>query len=352
MIKAEDYGLELEKANELTIGLKVVKSERELLIKEFEEVSKLELIQENLPKFKELRLKIVKNRTQGINKWHKTNKEFFLTGGKFVDAIKNKENSINEQMEEKLMDAEKHFENLEKERLEKLQFDRINLVSKYIEDAHLIDLSRMDQDVFDAYLSIKKKAHLDRVKAELDAEKERQAEIKAEKEAIEKQRLENEKLKKEAKIREEKLNTERLESERLAKIEAEKREKEEDERNEKARLEHLAQVEKERKANAEYEAKLKVEREAKEKIEREEKEKREKLEAELKAKLDAEIKAKEDEEYRIQAELSKGDSDKVKDLINDLIELKTKYVFKSVKNKQTYSNVSDLIDKIITYINK
>lgn len=44
IIKAEDYGLETSKANELTVGLKVVKAERELLIKEFEEVSKLELI--------------------------------------------------------------------------------------------------------------------------------------------------------------------------------------------------------------------------------------------------------------------------------------------------------------------
>jgi len=54
IIKAEDYGLDISKANELTVGLKVVKAERELLITEFEDVSKLELTQENLPKFKEL----------------------------------------------------------------------------------------------------------------------------------------------------------------------------------------------------------------------------------------------------------------------------------------------------------
>ena len=49
-------------------------SERELLIAEFEEVSKLKISKENLPKFKGLRLKLVKNRTQGADAWHKTGK--------------------------------------------------------------------------------------------------------------------------------------------------------------------------------------------------------------------------------------------------------------------------------------
>ena len=68
IIKVEYYGLEESKANELTVGLKVVRDERELLIKEFDSVSELELSEDNLHLFKELRLKIVKNRTQGINK--------------------------------------------------------------------------------------------------------------------------------------------------------------------------------------------------------------------------------------------------------------------------------------------
>lgn len=236
IIKAEDYGLEVEKANELTVGLKVVKAERDLLIKEFEEVAKLELIEENLPKFKELRLRIVKNRTQGINKWHKTNKEFFLTGGKFVDAIKNKENAINEQMEEKLMNAEKHFENLEKERIAKLQAERVVLLSEFVEDASERDLASMDNDVWESYLSTKKQTHLDKIQAELDAEKERQAKIKAEKEEQERIRKENAKLKAEAEERE-----------RLAKIEAEKRAKAEADRKAKEDAERKIREEKERK---------------------------------------------------------------------------------------------------------
>ena len=341
IIKSEDFGIEESKANELTQGLTVVKSERDLLIKEFEEVSKLEITEENLSKFKELRLKIVKNRTQGINKWHKANKEFFLTGGKFVDAIKRKEIAINEQMEEKLMDAEKHFENLEKERLEKLQSERVSLLSEFLDDAHERDLSSMDEDVWESYLATKKQSHLDKIAEEKRLEEERQAKIKAEKEEQERIRKENEKLK-----------AEREESERLAKIEQQKRDKIERERLAKEKKDRKAREEKERQQKAEYEAKLKAEREEKERIENEERLKREKLEKELQDKKDAELKAKQEEEKRLQDELNKGDKAKVRDLVSELEELKFKYTFKSDKNKKLYKDVGILIDKTISYIEK
>lgn len=379
IIKAEDYGLEVAKANELTVGLKVVRDERKLLIKEFEEVSKLELTQENLPKFKELRLKIVKNRTQGTNKWHKTNKEFFLTGGKFVDAIKNRENNINEQMEEKLMDAENHFENLEKERIFKIQSKRVSLLSEFIDDASERNLSSMDDEVWDAYLYTKKKTYLDNIQAELDAEKERQEKIKAEEKEQKRIRKENEKLKKEAE-----------KSERLAKIETKKREKVEEIRNkreeelqpfivfirnynklisspEKEYKLEFKDIKKGAEDHWEFEKKEKLrklkeeeDRINKECIEREkqesklkaERESKLKAENELKSRLDAERKAKEDKEARIQSELNKGDSDKVKDLITALDSLKNKYTFKSSKNKKMYKNVGELIDKVTNYIKK
>src|SRR6056297_2773346 len=110
---AEEFGIEESKAKELTAGLGVAIEERKLLIDEFEQIKKLEVTEDNIPTFKQLRLKIVKNRTQGIVKWHKANKQFFLAGGRFVDAIKNRELQINQSMEKVLLDAEKHFENLE-----------------------------------------------------------------------------------------------------------------------------------------------------------------------------------------------------------------------------------------------
>jgi len=54
----------------------------------------------------------------------------------------------------------------------------------------------------------------------------------------------------------------------------------------------------------------------------------------------------------LEAELNKGDAAKVKDLIADLESLKTKYSFKSAKNKKMYSDVNLLIDKVINHIHK
>jgi hypothetical protein len=187
VIKSEDYGLEESKANELTVGLNVVKAERKLLEQEFEEVSKLELITENLPKFRELRIKIRDNRTKGINKWHTANKAFFLTGGKFIDATKNKESSINELMESKLLDAENHFKDLEKKRVELLNIKRVDLVRPYLEDVANLSLADMDDDVFEAYLTAKRNAYTANLKAIKKLEEERL-------EAIEKKNLEDEEI--------------------------------------------------------------------------------------------------------------------------------------------------------------
>lgn len=330
IIKAEDYGLEATKANELTAGLKVVRAERELLIKEFEEVSELELSEENSPRFKELRLKIVKNRTQGINTWHKANKEFFLTGGKFVDAIKNRETDINERMEEKLMDAEKHFENLEKQRIEKLQSQRVGLLIKYVDAANEMDLANMEEDVWNSYLATKKQAHLDFIEAEKKREQERLDKIEADR--LEQERIikENAKLKKEA---EAKAKQDKIEADKRAKIEADRIAKEEVERKEREQL-------------------AKIESDKREAILQKERDEKEKLEAELKAKEEAVRIANEVIEKAKQIELNKGDADKVKDLISDLNNLKIKYAFKSAKNKKMYLDVGMLIDKVTNYINK
>lgn len=340
-IDPKEFGLETKKANELTVGLKTVLAERELLIKEFEVVSKLELTVGNLAKFKELRLKIVKNRTQGVWKWHKTNKEYFLTGGKFVDAIKNKESFVNETMEDKLLDAEKHFENLEKERIANLQTKRVALLSEFVDDASERDLSSMEQDVWDAYLSSKKQQHIDLVAAELKAEKERVAKEKAEKEEQERIRKENEKLKLEAEQRE-----------KLAKIEEDKRVKEEQDRKAKEEAAQKKREEEAEKIRLENETKLNAEREENERIQREEKAKRDKLESELKAKEEAELKAKKEQADKLKAEAMKGDSDKVKDFIYDLQALKTKYVFEAEENIEMQNTVAGLLDKIVSFINK
>ena len=120
-INPKEFGLEEKQANEIANGLKTILTEREQLIETYENVIKLEITEDSLSTFKELRLQLRDNRTKGIESWKKTNKAYFLAGGNFVQAIYNKEKAVNERMEEKLMSAEKHFENIEIERLQKLQ---------------------------------------------------------------------------------------------------------------------------------------------------------------------------------------------------------------------------------------
>lgn len=342
IINPDEFGIEKTKAKELYGNLPQLKVERDELEKQFNEVIKMDIESpETWKQARELRLLIQKNRTQGINVWHKTTKDFFLKGGQFVDAIKRKEIAINERMERDLEEIEKYEEIQRQKRLAEIQEKRVAKLLPYLENASEINLSEMEEDVWLAYLSAKKKAYDDEQEAISKAEEERIAKEKAEAEERERIKAENKRLKKEAEERE-----------RLAKIEAEKRAKEEAERLKKEESERKSREEKERKEREAYEAKLRAEREAKEKIEREERVKREKLEAELRAKEEAERKAKEAEEASLQAELNKGDADKVKDLINDLQGLKTKYTFKSTKNKKMYSGVNELIDKVIGYINR
>jgi len=313
--KAEQIKKTFEPMAEMLTGFE--KSYNELVT----DASK-EITQEITARAKRLRIDIGKVRIE-TGKIKDKQKEYIKLEDRAIMGVHNILVWAVKEKEDKLKAIEKHFEIQEQKRLEALQSERVERLSLYVEDAHERDLAKFADDEFEALLAMKKKEQEDRIAAEKKAEEERIAKQKAEEEERKRIAAENEKLKKEAEERE-----------RLAKIEAERRE------------------EKERKERAEYEAKLKAEREAKEKIEREEKAKREKLEAELKAKEEAERKAKEEEDARFQAELNKGDAEKVKDLITDLEGLKTKYSFKSDKNTKMYEDVSLLIDKVINHIKK
>ena len=316
-VKPEIYGLELIKAQEMTSGLITTISEREVLKKSYSDVIQLEITTETLPIFKELRLKIVKNRTQGIEKWHKVNKEFYLNGGRFVDAIKNKEIIVNQEMEAKLLEAEKYFENLEKEKANLLNESRVAKLVPYIDDVFGLDFSAMTDEDFDDYLLGKKtrfeNAQKENLEAEQKAEAERLAEIERQK-AIE---IENAKLKAEAEAKElvlkqrnetlrpfiryirdydkvlnlsdeefekevSNLSNEAIETMKFeAEQERQRLQKELDYENEK----------KERQIEANKQAELQAQKDAEIKKEREA---REKLEADLKAKKDAELKAEQE----------------------------------------------------------
>lgn len=220
IIDPKEYGLEKTQAEKMTSGLVTVLSERKVLEEVYNSVIVKELNAETFKEARELRLKVQKNRTTGIEAWHKTNKAFYLAGGRFVDAYKNKEIIVNEQMEAKLLEIEKYEQKLEADRKDKLKSDRLELLLPYEVDVQFVSIEEMTEDQFTGFLANNKLsfetkkendrlAELARIETEKKAEQERADSLRLEAERIEAQRIENERLKKEAEQREKELESER-----------------------------------------------------------------------------------------------------------------------------------------------
>lgn len=191
----ELFGIEPAKAKEMTSGLSITLSERLVLENAYVDVIGLEITTENLSTFKELRLKIMKNRTQGLTKWKEKEKSFYLAGGNFIQSIYNKEVAVNEQMESKLLEAEKFFENQEKAKALALNEARKDRLMPYVIDTLGLDFSEFSDEDFDDYLLGKKTRFENEAKERKEAEEKAEAERLAE---IEKQKAteeENAKLK-------------------------------------------------------------------------------------------------------------------------------------------------------------
>lgn len=376
-IDPQEYGLEESKAKQISDMFKPMLDKMVELEREYNKVVNLDITPETCKKAKELRLQYVKVRT-GTAKIHKDLKRFYLQGGRFVDGWKNAQLMASQGIEERLAAIENYYENIERERIAKLHHERAAVLEQYEVEVIPDNLGKMEEEVWNNYLTGTKANYEARKQAERKAEedrkeRERLAALHAERrdafipvwdflpdeaknsnlglweqkkfvqvlKKAEKDKAAH--IKEQQRIREEKekLRKEAEERERQAKIEAEKRAKEERERQAKAEAERKKREEKERKEREEYEAKLKAEREERTRIQRE-----------LEAKAEAEEKAKKEEADRRQAELSKGDADKVNDLIAELTNIKDKYTFKSERNKNMFLAVCVLIDKVIAYIQK
>ena len=305
----------------------VMLTELESVFNEVITESEKEITPVVIVKAKRLRLDISKIRI-ATEKARKTQKEEYLRAGKAIDGVSNILKWAVVDKENKLKDIEDHFVIQEQKRVAALQTERADKLLPYIENAHDLNLSGMENDVWLAYYNTKKKEHNDMLEAERVAEAERIAKEKAEAEEQKRIREENEQLKKDAE-----------EKDRLAKI---------------AETARAANAEAERKKQAAHEAELNrnllLEREARKKVEREERAKREKLEAALKAKEEAERAEAAKERLRIQSELNKGDADKVKDLISDLESIMPRYAFASARNKEMYVHVNTYLIGIINHI--
>ena len=282
IIKASDYELDEVKAKEVCVSFAPAIEKKLSMIPDYENILTMDINADTCKKAGDLRKKLVKVRTQGIEATRKAQKNFALRFGQFVDAFAKKETVHIQLMESNLSDIEKHYENLEKERIAKLIADRESELAPYTE-AMPSGLGEMDQETFENLKTGFKTAHLERLAEQQRIEEERVAKEKAEAEERERIRKENERLKAEAIEREkkeaaERAERDRIEQERLAK-EAEERQKIE----EKARKEREA-----------IQAKLEEERKERNRIEAE----KSKIIAERKAKEEAELAAREEEEKR------------------------------------------------------
>jgi hypothetical protein len=284
-IKASDYGLEETKAQEIESLFTPMLSKMSELENEYNDILQNEINPETCQRAKDLRLSYVKIRT-GTAEIHKKAKEFYLNGGRFVDGWKNAQLFASGEKEKTLKAIEDHYENQEKERLDKLRADRLELLKPYTEIEPLA-LGHMEQAVFDNLLTGFKVAKEAQIAAEKKTEEDRLAREKAEADAREVQRLENIRLKKEAEEKEKALEVEREEirkqneeKERLAEIERKK--------NAKILADQKAKADKER---ADLLAKAEIERKEKER-----------LESELAAKIAATEKLKRDAELKLQAD--------------------------------------------------
>lgn len=202
-VDPKEFGLEVEQVSTIEQAFLPKIQEREALVKIYDQLITSELTPELCKEAKEVRLKLVKVRT-GISDIHKTQKAFFLSAGRFVDAWKNKETLPVEQMEEKLSEIENYYINIEKAKKAQLQAERLLEVSKYTEFPANA-LGDIEPQVYDAYLHGLKVAYEAKIEAErLEAERleaERIAEVARQK-AIEE---ENVLLKAEAKQKEKEL---------------------------------------------------------------------------------------------------------------------------------------------------
>ncbi len=346
-INPKDYGLEENQVIKIEEAFLPKVHERQVLIPAYQELLTAEINDETCKKAGVLRRQLVKIRTD-IDKIHKSQKNYFLAAGRFVDAWKNKETEPIVQMEEKLTQIEKYYQLQEKKRLEQLQKDRAAKISPYVIDAEERDLASMDDDVWDVYYNTKKKAWEDEQEAIRKAEKER--EEKEKKERLNQNRrntLVNKDLWqfRTSDIEQTDFGTidetefqqilEELTHKRQAYIAEQERMRKENERLRKEReeVERKAREEAERKAREEYEMIRKAEAEERAKKEKEQKEK-----------------AEAEEKARKQTESSKSDALKLKDLIDELQIIQGKYVFHEEKYVQKFEKIKKFLGEIIEYL--
>lgn len=209
-------------------------------------------------KARELRLGLVKNRTQA-EKIKNELKRGLIDEGKLIDGLFNVVSNSSKMLETKLESIEKHVELQEKIRKEELRVKRSEELAALEVDSTFYQLGEMSEESYQQLLSSSKISYDLKVAERKRIEEERIAQEKAEAERRQKIEEENKILK--AKLEEQ------------AKIDAEKKVKEEAERQrvlaeQKAKDDEIAKLKQEADAKAEAERKRIADEQAKVEAER------------------------------------------------------------------------------------
>lgn len=153
IVLPSQFNLAENDANELKQGLTPILMDRNQMMQMYESIIKLDIDNPQTAKMaRELRLSLVKNRTNGIDKWHKTTKEFHLRAGQFIDAIKKREVEINRRMEETLQEIEDYQEKKREQEIQELFEARAAMLEPYKEFAPVLNYGTMKQEEFDKVL--------------------------------------------------------------------------------------------------------------------------------------------------------------------------------------------------------
>ena len=142
-----DYGLDKKRGDEIAIVFTPVVVEKNMLTFQYTKLIEQEISKAVVVEAHDLRMKMVKVRTNTA-KIHKAEKDFYLCGGRFVDAWKNKTTVSIEQMESRLLEIENYYENIEKKRIEDLKEQRVAQLSGLCDNPNLYQPERMDSNTF------------------------------------------------------------------------------------------------------------------------------------------------------------------------------------------------------------
>lgn len=152
-VKPQEYNLQPQEAENVLTAFAPKAIEFNALLQQYTPLLTMD-IEEALEPAKELKKKLIEFEKE-VNKLHKTHKEFSLNYGRFVDSNKNIY-SVTE-YKKKLDEIIKH-EQLKKQAKEKEVADARHLeLSKYMNDTSHIDLGAMQEEIYQAFLSTKKK---------------------------------------------------------------------------------------------------------------------------------------------------------------------------------------------------